>query len=240
MAVPPPPATAQSAFSHLLVLLDYDGTVTDREYGVAALQQLTGDAWRAFDEAAARGEISPAECLRRQIELVTTTKEELIDTSARDARLAAGFGPFLNALATGGARVAVVSVGFAAVIETVWRREQLPAVGLFASAIVPRDGAAGPPWTVRFDPRLGDCPACGPGRCKGGVVRLLRRPGDTVAVFGDGVSDLCLAREADAVFARGRLIELCEREGIAYHRLSDYRPALLRLTELMTPRAALS
>jgi 2-hydroxy-3-keto-5-methylthiopentenyl-1-phosphate phosphatase len=93
---------------------------------------------------------------------------------------------------------------------------------------------------VQFDPRLGDCPTCGPRRCKGGVVRLLRREGDTVAVFGDGISDLCLAREADVVFARGRLAELCEREGIAYHRLSDYRPALLRLTELMTPDAAMS
>ena len=88
---------------------------------------------------------------------------------------------------------------------------------------MPRDGVAGPPWTVSFDPRLGDCPTCGPRACKGGVLRRLRRPGDTVAVFGDGISDLCLAREADVVFARGRLAELCEREGIAYHRLSDYR-----------------
>ena len=221
------------------MLLDYDGTVTDREYAVLALQQLTGDAWRALDQAAARGEIGPAECLRRQVGLVTTSKEALVAASSRDARLAPGFAEFLAALVAGGARVAVVSAGFREAIEVVWRREQLPPVELFASAIVPRDaGAAGPPWTVRFDSRLGDCPTCGPRCCKAGVARLLRRAGDTVAVFGDGIADLCLAREADVVFARGRLAELCEREGIAYHRLSDYRPALLRLTELMTPREA--
>jgi 2-hydroxy-3-keto-5-methylthiopentenyl-1-phosphate phosphatase len=240
MAVPTLPAATQPAFSRLLVLLDYDGTVTDREYAVLALQQLTGDAWRAFDQAAARDEIGPADCLRRQVELVTTSKEELIDTSSRDARLAPGFSRFLSALVAGGARVAIVSAGFREAIEALWRREQLPPVELFASAVVPRDGSAGPPWTVSFDRRLGDCPTCGPRGCKAGALRLLRRPGDTVAVFGDGISDLCLAREADAVFARGRLVELCEGEGIAYHRLSDNRPALLRLTDLMTPREATS
>jgi len=38
------------------------------------------------------------------------------------------------------------------------------------------------------------------------VLRALREVGDAVAVFGDGVSDLCLAREADIVFARGVLV----------------------------------
>jgi 2-hydroxy-3-keto-5-methylthiopentenyl-1-phosphate phosphatase len=240
MAVPTPPAAPQPDFARLLVLLDYDGTVTDREYAVLALQQLTGDAWRVPDQAAARGEIGHAECLRRQIELLTSSKEEFIDASSRDARLAGGFAGFLAALVAGGARVAVVSAGFRQAIEAVWRREALPPVELFASAVVPRDGSTGPPWTVRFDPRLGDCPTCGPRSCKGGVLRLLRRPGDTIAVFGDGISDLCLARDADVVFARGRLVELCEREGIAYHRLSDYRPALLLLTDLMTPRVTTS
>jgi 2-hydroxy-3-keto-5-methylthiopentenyl-1-phosphate phosphatase len=240
MAVPTPPAAPQPDLARLLVLLDYDGTVTDREYAVLALQKLTGDAWRAADQAAARGEIGHAECLRRQVELVTTSKEELIDTCSRDARLAPGFAGFLAALVAGGARVAVVSAGYREAIEAVWRREALPPVEIFASAVVPLDGSAGPPWTVSFDPHLGDCPTCGPRSCKGGVARLLRRPGDTVAVFGDGISDLCLARDADVVFARGVLAKLCEREGIAYHRLSDYRPALLRLTRLMTPRVATS
>ncbi len=82
-------------------------------------------------------------------------------------------------------------------------------------------------------------PPGSPGGCKAGALRTLRRVGDAVAVFGDGVSDLCLAREADIVFARGRLCELCEREAIAYHRLSDYRLALAQLTEWMTPPGAM-
>ncbi len=100
---------------------------------------------------------------------------------------------------------------------------------------MPRDGDHGPPWTLRFDPRLGDCPACGGGG-KAGPLRALRRLGDAVVAFGDSVSYLCLAREADLVFARCALTELCEREGIAYHRLRDYRTALAQLIAWTTPR----
>jgi HAD superfamily phosphoserine phosphatase-like hydrolase len=234
MAPLTPPAGNRPVLSRLLVALDYDGTVTDREYNVLAFQRLTGDAWRVFEDAAERGEMSHADCLARQVELVTVSKRELLAANTDEVGLAPGFARFLKALLAGGARVAVVSAGYREAIEQLWRREHLPPVELFASEIVPLDGGEGPPWTVRLDPRLGDCPTCGPGACKAGVLRRLRRVGDAVAVFGDGVSDLCLAREADIVFAHGMLAELCEREGIAYHRLSDYRLALAQLTEWMT------
>ena len=231
-------ASVPTDLSRLLVVLDYDGTITDREYNVLAFQKLTGDAWRVFENAARRGEISHAECLDREVGLVTTPKQDLIAANSDDARLAPGFREFLRALLAGGARVVVVSAGFREAIEQLWRREKLPAVELFASEIVPRDGVAGPPWAVIFNRHLGACPTCGPGSCKTGVLHRLYRTGDTIAVFGDGVADLCLAREADIVFARGVLTELCEREGITYHRLGDYRRALAQLTDRMTSQTA--
>lgn len=41
-------------------------------------------------------------------------------------------------------------------------------------------------------------------------------------VIGDGVTDLKAARLADAVFARSRLADACEREGIAMTRFEDF------------------
>ncbi len=240
MAQPPSPAAFPADLTRLLVVLDYDGTVTDREYNVLALQKLTSDdAWRRLDEAVVRGEMSPTECFARQVGLVDASHDELIGASLDGARSAPGFAGFLETLTSRGARIAVVSAGYREAIEELWRREGLPPVELAASEIVPRDGRGGPPWTLRYDARFGDCPSCGPGGCKAGALRTLRQVGDAVAVFGDGVSDLCLAREADIVFARGILPELCEREAIAYHRLSDYRLALAQLTKWMTPPGAM-
>ena len=222
--------------SRLLVLLDFDGTVTDREYNERALQLLTGDAWRPFEEAARRGEIGHAECLDSQVGLVTASKDALVAANSDPAELTPGFAEFLERLLASGARVNVVSAGFREGIERLWRREGLSPVPVYASDIVPRDGDGGPPWAVSFNPLLSDCERCGPASCKAGILRALRRVGDAVAVFGDGVSDLCTAREADLVFARGQLARLCDLEGIPYHRLGDYRQAWTQLIEWISTK----
>ena len=225
----------QGPFERLLVLLDYDGTVTARECNELVLQRFTGDAWRQHEEALQRGLIGHAECLRRQIGLVRVPRAALIAAAVGVADLAPGFDPFLRELSEGGARIAVVSAGFREVIDAVWRREALPPLEVLASEIV----GERPPFDVAFHPAFGDCPACGPASCKGAVVRALRRPGEVVAVFGDGHADVCMAREADLVFARGTLAALCDAEGIACAALGDFRETLTALRRaLPAPQSA--
>jgi 2-hydroxy-3-keto-5-methylthiopentenyl-1-phosphate phosphatase len=215
----------QNPLARLLVLLDYDGTVTAHECNDLVLQNLTGDAWREPETALQRGLIGHAECFSRQVAMVNVPRTRFMEEIVRAADLAPGFEQFLRALSVAGARTAVVSAGFREAIEAVWNRHDLPAVQLFASELV----GERPPFVVAYNPALGDCPVCGTGTCKGGLARSLRRPGDVLAVFGDGHSDLCMAREADVVFARGALVDLCRREGLARHDLHDFRAALREL-----------
>ena len=218
-------AFMQNPLARLLVLLDYDGTITAHECNDLVLQKLTGDAWREPEAALRAGLIGHAECFSRQVALVNVPREQYIAQIVRAAELAPGFPEFLGALCSAGARTAVVSAGFREAIEEVWRRNDLPPVQMFASELV----GERPPYRLVLDPALGDCPVCGFGACKGALARSLRRPGDVLAVFGDAHSDLCMAREADVVFARGTLMDLCEREDVPYRPLSDYRAALAAL-----------
>ena len=215
----------QNPLARLLVLLDYDGTVTAHECNDLVLQNLTGDAWREPEAALRAGLIGHAECFRRQVALVNVPREQFIAQAVSAAELAPGFEHFLRALCTAGARTAIVSAGFHEAIEEVWRRHDLPPVEVFASRL---EGKR-PPYRLVLDPALGHCPTCGPSACKGALARSLRRPGDVLAVFGDAHSDLCMAREADMIFARSNLEGLCEREGLPYHPLADYRDALAQL-----------
>jgi 2-hydroxy-3-keto-5-methylthiopentenyl-1-phosphate phosphatase len=215
----------QNPLARLLVLLDYDGTVTAHECNELVLRNLTGDAWREPEEALHRGLIGHAECFSRQVAMVNVPRSQFIDEAVHVAELAPGFDEFLRALYEAGTRTAIVSAGFREAIEAVWRRNALPPVELFASELT----GERPPFRVAYNPALGDCPVCGTGSCKGALARSLRRPGDVLAVFGDAHSDLCMAREADVVFARGTLMQLCEREGLAFHELRDYRTVLAGL-----------
>jgi 2-hydroxy-3-keto-5-methylthiopentenyl-1-phosphate phosphatase len=223
----------RNPLARLLVLLDYDGTVTAHECNDLVLQNLTGDAWRQPEAALQRGLIGHAECFSRQVAMVTVPREQYIAQAVAAAELAPGFDEFLRALHEAGARTAVVSAGFREAIETVWRRNALPPVEFFASEL----RGDQPPYRLVLDPALGDCPVCGPGACKGVLARSLRRQGDLLAVFGDADSDLCMAREADVIFARGRLMQLCQREGLPYRPLADFRDALADLRAWLAERS---
>ena len=221
----------------LLVILDYDGTATTRECNEVVLQAFVGDAWRPFEDEVRAGRLSHAACFARQIGLVRASRTELRGAMVAAAEPAPGLAAFLAAVRDGGGRAALVSAGFREAIEEVWRRHDLPPLEIVASELVGgglagEAGAAGrPPYRVAFSPRLGDCPRCGPAACKAAVLRALRRPGDTVWVFGDGASDLCPAREADLVFARGHLADACAAESLPWRPL-DFRVARRVLAEV--------
>jgi len=206
---------------HLLVILDYDGTVTVDDCNEIVLQHAVGDAWRVSEMAMQRGEISPGEAFRRQIGLLRLPRDELFALAVAASRLRPGFRDFLHGALTAGARVVVVSDGLRQTIEAVWRREQLPPVELHASELLgdPESG-----YDVGFNELALACDRCR--HCKGHVLDTVRRPHERIAVFGDGDGDLCLAREADLVFARRRLAKLCADEGIAFRPFETFAGAL--------------
>lgn len=205
-----------------LALFDYDGTLTTRECMEVILQRFVGDAWRPLEQDVRNGRLSHAEALRRQVALVQAPAAEFISALVTAAEPAPGLAGFLATLTSRGGRGAIVSAGFRAAIDAVWRREALPAIDIYASRLIPGGPDEGASSCMTFDETFGDCPRCGAGQCKAGVLRALRRPGDIVLAFGDGSSDLCLAREADLTFARDHLAELCAAERLPWRPLGDY------------------
>jgi hypothetical protein len=165
---------AQSPLERLLLVLDYDGTATVDECNELILQRFTGDAWRPLEARALNGSLTHAECFRQQFALVHAPRDELFAAMAACAEPAPGLAGFLGWALAGGARVAVVSVGFREAIERVWQAHGLPPVEIFASELgdLPEGG-----YTVLLDDLFGDCPRCGPGGCKGAALRALRQVG---------------------------------------------------------------
>jgi HAD superfamily phosphoserine phosphatase-like hydrolase len=204
-----------------LIILDYDGTITLDDCNDIVLQQAVGDAWRVSEEAMHRGEISPSEAFRRQIALLRLPRQELLELAVAAAKLRPGFGRFLRGALDAGARVIIVSDGLRETIQAVWAREGLPPVELHASELLgdPESG-----YDVGFNSLALACHRCL--HCKGNVLSAVRRPQERVTVFGDGDGDYCLARDAELVFARRRLAELCDRDGIAYRPFQTFDDAL--------------
>ncbi len=224
-------------FRGVFVVMDFDGTITTRDCLRSVLRHHVS-AWAGLSRAVGEGRLSEVCALEEAIRQLGPSREPLIAEFVECARLRRGFAGFLRRVQSYGGRTAVVTAAFSEAIEAVWRSERLDPVVLVAAEL--RDKRSGG-FELVPNRLLGDCPSCGGGRCKGGVIRALRKPGDVV-VFGDGGRDLCMAREADLVFARDRLRTLRGQVRISTLRFDDFNGAVeviaRRLEENRTPSRA--
>ena len=191
-----------------LIVVDFDGTITERDTLDEMCRIYAPEAW-----AAAEGDLQQR----------TMTLREVIAAEIR-----AGFADFVRAAEEAGDRIVIVSSGFESVIRPVLER-----AGLGHLEVVAHDVRFTPDGGV-VDFRHGKpCPVCGE-ECKRSVVDAMR-DGREVAYVGDGYSDRCASKAADIRFARRALAQHLDREGVDYIRFDDFTTVR---DELLGPGAA--
>lgn len=202
------------------VFLDYDGTISVQDTGVALLEaHATGD-WRAIDGEYARGEIGSRVCLLDEWDLLPHD-ETLLRTAAAAVPLDPNLERLVADLRAAGAEVVVLSDGFGFYVH-----ERLAHLGI---PIVTNDvdWDAG---TLVF-PNEDRCCACSScGTCKQAPVKDARRAGRSTVLVGDGASDRKAALLADVLFAKEGLARWCDRNAVPYRpfeSLGDVHTALL-------------
>ncbi len=189
-------------------LCDFDGTIAPVDIGASLIAHFARGAEAERGELLARwkrDEIGSRELTRAECRAVRVTPEEALEF-VRRFEIDRGFAAFARAALEHGDRVLVVSDGFDFYI-----REQLARAGLEDVPFVAnRARFVGGGLEPEF-PYGEGCGRCG--NCKAQHVRQARERGFHTVMVGDGLSDRCGAREADAVVARGSLLDWCRREG---------------------------
>jgi len=191
-------------------LCDFDGTIAPTDIGAALFERFAVRGRRDVAEALRRwkqGEIGSREVTEIECRCIATNAEEALAFS-RGYRLDADFAPFTRAARARGDVVMVVSEGYDFYIADQLERAGLADVRWRANHARFEDGGLTPefPWA---DP---SCEWCG--NCKAQYVREYRGRGFRVVFVGDGLSDRCGAKVADAVFARASLWDWCLQQGI--------------------------
>jgi 2-hydroxy-3-keto-5-methylthiopentenyl-1-phosphate phosphatase len=201
------------------VFLDYDGTISIRDTGVALLEQLATGDWRAIDEEYSRGEIGSRVCLLDEWDLLPKDESRLRATAAA-VPLDPGLEPLVAALEAAGATVAVVSDGFGFYVH-----ERLGHLGI---PIVTNDvDWASGALVFPNEDRCCACSSCG--TCKQAPIKDAKRAGLTTVLVGDGVSDRKAALLVDVIFAKDGLARWCALNGVAFTpfvTLADVHAAL--------------
>ena len=207
----------------VVLVLDFDGTVTEKDVGDEVCDRFAPPEWRDIDAAWVRNEISLPEAQRRMWALARCSREEAVAYSSEVGRVRAGLDRFLDAAAAAGAELWLASGGFDFYIEGILGER----LRRFERSFFNRARFVGSRIELEFHQGLG-CDKCAV--CKGRVCDLAKAEGKRVIFVGDGASDRCAIGRADAICAVGgsMLARGCEARGVAYRPFEDFQ-ALLAL-----------
>lgn len=199
----------------LAVLSDFDGTITTSDVAEDLLARFAPGKWEEIERLHRDRVIGTRETMARQFALVRADREELVEYAKRTAKMDPAVPAFLRFCHHRRIPFEIVSEGLDFYLHELIKSWDLD-VPVRTNRAVFADGR------VRIEYPFADpsCTLCG--TCKLDRLFELRVAGYRVVYVGDGDSDLCPAVEADTVFAKRRLADLCDAEGIEYHRFDTF------------------
>ncbi len=191
----------------LALVLDWDGTVTERDTLHLVLERFGDvDVFRALEEEIGR-RLTLREVIACEMETITAPLPEVVGWLLETVRIRAGFAELVERHDP-----LIVSAGFHELIGPVLERE-----GLRARVVANRVSAQPAGWRATF-PEDEACAVCGE-QCKRVSVAGL----GPFAYVGDGISDRCVSLAADVVFARDGLARYLDSVGVPYRTFDDLR-----------------
>lgn len=201
--------------SKLAVLTDFDGTITRTDVAEAILDEFAPATWWDIEELHRSRKIGTRESMVRQFALLHAKQSDLLRFVDEHVEMDESFPDFVAYCAARGILLEIVSEGLDFYVRHLMRKWDLR-IPVRTNHAVFDEGS------IRIEYPWADatCTLCG--TCK--LLRLfqLRTEGYRIAYVGDGHSDLCPAIEADVLFAKAELAQLCEEEDIRYRKFDGF------------------
>ena len=196
-----------------VIVLDFDGTVTEKDIGDEVCDRFAPPEWRAIDDAWVRNEISLPEAQRRMWAMARAERHEALAYAHEIGHLRRGLDDFMTSCVARGSELWLASGGFDFYIEGILGAR----LDRFSRVYCNRAHFANGNIALEFPHAAIACARCAV--CKGIVCDEARASGDRRVVFiGDGSSDRCAIGRADRLFAvrDSILARTCDERGAAY------------------------
>ncbi|MDD5449305.1 MAG: MtnX-like HAD-IB family phosphatase [Candidatus Omnitrophica bacterium] len=194
----------------IVIISDFDGTITKKDSLVQILDRFAGPAWRDIARLIRNGRLGTRIGLKREFALCRVTKKQFVEFILENTALDPAFKDFLEFCKRNRIAFLVVSGGFTLNIETVFNKFGITGVPYYANRVT----FNGDRVRLRFPYKDKRCKACS--LCKAPYIRKFKKRGYFTVYIGDSVTDRCPGKIADLVFAKLGLAEYCAAKGINY------------------------
>ena len=193
------------------VFCDFDGTITAQESLQAVFEHFVPDQWADVKERLVSGELTLRRGVRQVIETIPSAHYPAVLSFVREIPLRPGLAELLDYLEACGIAFVIVSGGVRGMVEA--------GLGSLISRVHQVFAAdaddSGPYLRVHSEFEGGT-------ELVDKVAVMNRFPANPRIVIGDGMTDQNMARSADLVFARGRLVRYLEDAGYSYIKWGDF------------------
>ena len=207
------------------VFSDFDGTIAHPDTINLLAETFGGVEFRRdIGGKIASGEISLRDGIAAEVAAIRGDLDQVLDFLRQRVEIDESFPPFAQWCRRREIPLTILSAGIKDVIERLLAPLGLDHVQLLANPLEIVDQR----WTLRF---LDDTPW---GHDKAAALVQARAAGYATAFLGDGLSDLRAADQADLVFARGKLADLCRQKQLPYVPLEDFSEVGATITRRLT------
>jgi len=190
----------------MLIACDFDGTITDIDTTDLILSQFAAPEWREIEQEWLDGKIGSAECMKRQVELIYASRQEL-DDLIDSIEIAPYFKELVQNCKSSKIPLVVLSDGIDYAINRILANHNIHGLEVRANRLVEKIGGG---YSLAFqNSGIG----CQSGNCK---CRRVWQEELLTIYIGDGKSDFCVSSKVDLVIAKAELLDYC-REKKLFH-----------------------
>lgn len=192
----------------VVVLVDFDGTITEEDVGVILLKKYSTTDWERLEESFASGEVDIQQNMQQQFSYVPHDATALVDYARTVVTIRPGWDDLVRYCAETDLKLAVVSGGLDFYVHGLLPASD-PPIDVHSLLAVYSDDEG---WQVSL-PVTEDSDE-EPEGFKEDIVRRYRRTYRQVWFIGNGVSDRGAARVADRLWAVEPLLSWCRAHDI--------------------------
>lgn len=194
--------------SNSVIFCDFDGTITKKDTIDKFLETYASEKWLEVEKLWENGEIGSKECLERQVQCVEYLSENQLNEFIDSIEIDEYFINFLSRVRNNGIEFHIVSDGFNLFIDRILEKYGIKDISIFSNKLYLSYGEL-----RSFFPLYKTNCKSGAGVCKCSVIKDVFA-GREVIYIGDGRSDMCAAKHADILYAKGKLVSYCKENNI--------------------------
>lgn len=201
-------------------LLDFDGTVSKRDIGFSILNEFSTGDWKEIDDDFLKGKIGSPEAYRKILKKIRADEISLKSYVLKVEELDPHFKKFYEMAKRKNTAVCILSDGFGFYIRETFKKHGLNSIPVYANEVEFKGNSLElkTPFGVQW------CEMCG--TCKLNVLREWKKRAGRLIYIGDGYSDRCAVEEADDVFSKRTLWNICLEKGIDSWFFRDFSDIL--------------